>query len=444
MSRVPRYRGPFGPDEARRLLWRAGFGPRRGQAEKLARKGLDGAVRSLTHPRSRRLSGPSPRDEDGRPLAPRDAWGHDHCWWLDRMVRSDAPLVERMTLVWHDWFATSKSVATTELMLRQNALLRKHALGSFEQLVLDVTRDPAMLLWLNGAENSKWEPNENYARELMELFCLGAGRGYTERDVREMARALTGFRYTWSEGRGPHDFRFDREAYDAGAKRFLGKRGRFNWQDAARMSVRHRKSPSFVVEKLWGYFIPTPPPRGTARALERLYVANGRKVRPVLEAILRHPHLYDPDRRMVKPPVVQAAGMLRAVGRGIDTTAWSWLCDQAGQMLFEPPNVSGWDDDRWLDTATFRARWFMASYICNPAQIDSEKQVSGKPAELVARAARFWAGQPLSRPTRSALERYAAGAMRTADQPWKREAYPALTENALRMLVAVSPDFLTS
>jgi uncharacterized protein (DUF1800 family) len=360
------------------------------------------------------------------------------------MVRSEAPLVERMTLVWHDWFATSKSVATTELMLRQNALLRKHALGSFEQLVLDVTRDPAMLLWLNGAENSKWEPNENYARELMELFCLGAGRGYTERDVREMARALTGFRYTWSEGRGPHDFKFDRERYDAGAKRFLGKRGRFNWQDAARMSVRHRKSPSFVVEKLWGYFIPTPPPRGTARALERLYVANRREIRPVLDAILRHPHLYDPDRRMVKPPVVQAAGMLRAVGRGIDTTAWSWLCDQAGQMLFEPPNVSGWDDDRWLDTATFRARWFMASYICNPAQLDNEKKVSGKPSELVKRAAGFWAGQPLSRPTRNALERYAATAMRTADQEWKREAYPVLTENALRMLVAVSPDFLTS
>jgi uncharacterized protein (DUF1800 family) len=199
-----------------------------------------------------------------------------------------------------------------------------------------------------------------------------------------------------------------------------------------------------VVEKLWGYFIPTPPPRGTARALERMYLANGRDVRPLLGAILRHPHLYDPDRRMVKPPVVQAAGMLRAVGRGIDTTAWSWLCDQAGQMLFEPPNVAGWDDDHWLDTATFRARWFMASQICNAARIDADRKVSGKPSELVARAARFWAGQPLSRPTRNALERYAATAMRTADQEWKREAYPALTENALRMLVAVSPDFLTS
>jgi uncharacterized protein (DUF1800 family) len=444
MSRVPRYRGPFGPDEARRLLWRAGFGPRKGQAEKLAKLGLDRAVDSLTHPRSRRLKGPSPRDEDGRPLAPRDAWGHDHCWWLDRMVRTQAPLVERMTLVWHDWFATSKSVATTELMLRQNALLRRHALGSFEQLAIDVTKDPAMLLWLNGVENSKDDVNENYARELMELFSLGAGRGYTERDVREMARALTGFNYTWSEGRGPHAFRFERERHDGGRKRVLGKRGRFDWRDAARLSVRHRKSPEFVVGKLWGYFIPTPPPRGTARALERIYIANGRKVRPLLDAILRHPHLYDRDRRMVKPPVVQAAGMLRAVGRGVDTTSWSWLCHQAGQMLFEPPNVSGWDDTRWLDTATFRARWQMATYICNEEQLPDEAKRSGKPAELVRRASGFWGNPPLSRATRNALERYAEQAMRTADQEWKRESYPRLTENALRMLIAVSPDYLTS
>ena len=444
MSGLPRYRGPFGPDEARRLLWRAGFGPRPGQAEAMAAMGLDRAVDSLTHPRSRRLTGPRPVDDQGRALAPRDAWGHDHCWWLDRMVRTQAPLVERMTLVWHDWFATSKSVATTKLMLRQNALLRRHALGSFERLALDVTRDPAMLLWLNGVENNRWDVNENYARELMELFCLGAGRGYSERDVRQMARALTGFRSEWSEGKGPHRFRYDRELHDRGVKRVFGRRGRYDWRDAVRLSVRHRKSPSFVVAKLWGYFIPTPPPRGTARALERRYLAGGRRVRPLLDAILRHPHLYDGDRRMVKPPVVQAAGMLRAVGRGVDTTAWSWLCSQAGQLLFEPPNVAGWDDTRWLDTATFRARWQMAAEICKQARLGDDARVSGAPAELVGRAARFWADTPRSAATRHALERYAASAMATADQRWKREDYPVLTENALRMLIAVSPDYLTS
>jgi uncharacterized protein (DUF1800 family) len=447
MSRVPTYHGRFGPEQARRLLWRAGFGPRPGEAGRLAKHGLNHAVDSLVHPKSTRLQGPAPRDEDGNPLAPRDAWGHDHCWWLDRMVRTQAPLVERMTLVWHDWFATSKAEAPQSLMLRQNALLRRHALGSFEKLAIAVTQDPAMLLWLNGTSNSKDDVNENYARELQELFCLGAGRGYGERDVREMARALTGFRNEWSEGRGPHSFRYDRALHDPGFKRVYGKRGRYDWRDGVRLAVRNRQHPSFLVNKLWGYFIPTPPPRGTARALERMYVASGRNVRPLLTAILRHPHLYDPDRRMSKPPVVQAAGMLRARGRAIDTTAWSWLCDQAGQMLFEPPNVSGWDDTRWLDTATFRARWHMATEICNHDQLE-EKTLRGKvptdPAKLVTRAAAFWDHTPLSRPTRTALERYARASMATANEPWKRDSYPVLIENALRMLIAVSPDYLTS
>jgi uncharacterized protein (DUF1800 family) len=448
MARVPTYHGRFGPDQARRLLWRGGFGPRPGEAERLARHGLNRAVDSLVHPKSTRLKGPAPRDEDGHPLAPRDAWGHDHCWWLDRMVRTQAPLVERMTLVWHDWFATSKSGGPPQsLMLRQNALLRRHALGSFEQLAIEVTRDPAMLLWLNGTSNSKDDVNENYARELQELFTLGAGRGYGERDVREMARALTGFRNEWSEGRGPHSFRYDRSRHDAGLKRLYGKRGRFDWRDGVRLAVHNRRHPSFLVRKLWGYFIPTPPPRGTARALERMYLASGRNVRPLLGAILRHPHLYDPDRRMSKPPVVQAAGMLRATGRGVDTTAWAWLCAMAGQILFEPPNVSGWDDTRWLDTATFRARWHMAAEICSHVQLE-EDEMRGKvptdPAKLVTRAAAFWDHTPLSRPTRSALERYARTAMATANERWERQSYPVLIENALRMLVAVSPDYLTS
>ncbi len=153
---APVYRGRFGVREAERLLWRAGFGPRRGDARALAELGLDGAVRSLTHPGRERLVGKPPRDDKGRPLAPRDAWGHDHLWWLDRMVRTSRPLVERMTLVWHDWFATSNSgVGSQRLMLDQNGLFRRYALGDFRALVREVTADPAMLLWLSGADNAQ-------------------------------------------------------------------------------------------------------------------------------------------------------------------------------------------------------------------------------------------------------------------------------------------------
>src|SRR5215210_8691679 len=162
---MPVYSGGFGMPEAERLLWRAGFGPRPGDREALAAKGLRGAVLSLTRPGAERLDGPAPT-VDGEPLAPTDAWGHDHLWWLDRMVRSNRQLIERMTLNWHDWFATSRSgVDSPKLMIDQNQLLRRNALGNFGKLLTEITRDPAMLLWLSGSENNRWSPNENYARE---------------------------------------------------------------------------------------------------------------------------------------------------------------------------------------------------------------------------------------------------------------------------------------
>src|SRR5438874_5464358 len=190
LSPVAAYAGKFQAAEAERLLWRAGFGPRKGEAEALAALGLDAAVHALTYPGREHLVGKAPHDEKGRPLAPYDAWGHDHVWWLDRMVRTSRPLVERMALVWHDWFATSNDgVGSQRLMLAQNQLFREHGLGSFQDLLVDVTRDPAMLLWLDGTDNSRDSPNENYGREMMELFTLGAGRGYGEEDVRQNDRA---------------------------------------------------------------------------------------------------------------------------------------------------------------------------------------------------------------------------------------------------------------
>src|SRR5204863_7220958 len=230
--------------------------------------------------------------------------GARHLWWLDRMVRSNRSLVERMTLVWHDWFATSNAgVGSQRLMLQQNGLFRSHGLGSFYRLLLAVTKDPAMLLWLNGTDNEKDAPNENYGRETMELFTLGADRGYTEHDVREQARALTGWRNDWDDDKGPVNFRYDPRRHDPGTKQIFGKRGRFDWEDSCHLAVRHKTHPSYFVQKLWSYFVPTAPPAATQRALEKLYVRSGFQIRPVVEAILKHPALYA-GQRMVKPPVV--------------------------------------------------------------------------------------------------------------------------------------------
>ena len=152
------------------------------------------------------------------------------------MVRTDQPLVERMTLVWHDWFATSNDgVGQQALMLAQNELFRRSAFGSFDQLVHDVTQDPAMIVWLNLDQNRRQSINENYARELMELFTLGADRGaYTEQDVRQLARALTGFDFDWSDELGMHNFRYVASRHDTGTKTIFGQTGAWTWEQGMR------------------------------------------------------------------------------------------------------------------------------------------------------------------------------------------------------------------
>jgi uncharacterized protein (DUF1800 family) len=432
MAGVPVYRGEFGPAQAERLLWRAGFGPRKGEATRAAKRSLQGAVRSLTRPEAEQLTGPEPVDERGTPLAPFDAVGHDHMWWLDRMVRSSNQLVERMTLIWHDWFATARvGGASQRLMLDQNQLFRRNALGSFATLAAEVTTDPAMLLWLNGNKNTRLSPNENYARELMELFTLGVNRGYTEQDIREQARALTGWRNRRAPGVGAYDFRYEPRLHDEGAKTVFGNTGNFGWQDAVRLCLENQNHPSFLIRKLWSYFVPTAPPANTQAALELLY-RDGYAIRPVVEAILMHPAFYNGP-RMVKPPVVYTAGLLRAVGRGVSGANWARLGVGAGQRLFSPPNVAGWDDNRWLDTSTFRGRWFLAGAALNAASSNGAPKSA---AALVDRAARALGVRSLTKPTRTVALRLARDALRTSP--------PEAVEQAVRQLLALSPEVQTS
>jgi hypothetical protein len=441
------YQGGFGVPQATRLLARAGFGPAPGQAEQLVSLGLTGAVQSLTRPSGTAvLSGPPPRDDEGNPLAPADAWGHDHLWWLDRMVRGNQPLVERMALVFHDWFATSNAnVSRTQQMIDQSNLFRSRCFGSFLDLFEAVTIDPAMLQWLNGNENRKWAPNENYAREMMELFSLGADRGaYSEDDIREAARALTGWRNDWSSELGSHNFRFEPKWHDTGNKTVFGRTGNWGWEDACRLCVEHPLHASFFVEKLWSYFIPAPPSPAVRDELIQTYVGSGWQILPVLEAILMSPELYEGP-PMVKPPVVHLAGMLRALGRPVDTEAWVWLCEQAGQQLFWPPNVSGWDDSRWLDTSRLRARWHLVTYVLEEVSVDAWNDpysTTETPEEALSRALASWGSPALRSEHREELLDLARRSESLILANWQKGPYRAMRQNALLQLIGISPDLV--
>jgi uncharacterized protein (DUF1800 family) len=450
-SPIAKYGGPFGIAQAERLLWRAGFGPSPGHAAALASMGMQKAVASLTQPSGApTLTGAEPHDAAGHPLSPADAWGDDHLWFLDRMVRTNQPLIERMTLIWHDWFATSNSAfSQQQLMLDQNELFRRSALGSFEQLVKDVTQNPAMILFLNLDDNTRSNPNENYARELMELFTLGADRAaYSEDDVRELARALTGFRKDWSAELGYHNFRYDATWHDATNKTVFGSTGNFDWQDAAQMVVHHPLHPSFFVTKLWSYFIPVPPSTTDRQKLEATYTSSGYQIRPIVEAILMHPQLYTGP-RLVKPPVVFVAGMLRALQRTIDTEAWVWLCEGAGQQLFYPPNVAGWDDSKWLDTSTLRGRWMAVAQGLSGRHLQGTAldnyDDTETPEQAVTKARAFW-GNPagMTSEALTTLTDFALDCLPAVMVAWQQHEYRGLRQNALRQLLFSSPDLQTS
>jgi uncharacterized protein (DUF1800 family) len=410
--------------------------------------GLDAAIAELVHPVGEpTLAGPAPQDDAGAALAPYDLYGHDHLWWLDRMVRSNQPLVERMALIWHDWFACSRDKVQVDLMLGQNALLRRAALGSFASLLRDVTVDPAMLVFLDGIDNRKGSPNENYAREVMELFTLGADRGaYTEEDIRQAAKALTGWRCDYVTTIGYTNFRYDARRHDTTGKTIFGQTGNYAWQDVSALCLQHPLHPSFFVTKLWSYFVPVAPDQPTQATLQAAYVNSGYEVTPVLELIFRHPAFLDGP-AMVKPPVVANAGLLRGIGRFIETDDWAYLSDETGQTLFYPPNVSGWDDARWMDTSTWRGRWHVTGVALAPTQVPTGAPSTYSNVEdgaaAVAAAIAAVGSPTLTAETTAKLKAFADAALPASMNATQKRTYRAMRQNALRLLVATSADAQT-
>ena len=297
----------------------------------------------------------------------RDQMAKGRRWWLGRMIQTPRPLEEKLTLFWHGHFASNhRTVRDSYLMLQQNELFRKHANGSFADLATAIVRNPAMIRFLNNDSNRKGKPNENLARELMELFTLGEGN-YSEKDIKEGARALTGFTY--------HDnkFQFNRRRHDEGMKVLLGQRGHFNGDDFVRLCLGRPSCSEFISYKLYRQFASDIPGGldDACRSVIRQLAAQIRKqdyqLRPVLNRLFKSEHFYDPTivGNMVKSPVQLVVGSLRVLktpsrDEGMLLDAMSLM----GQRLFDPPSVAGWAGGRtWVNTSTLLVRQNLATLL---------------------------------------------------------------------------------
>ncbi|MEM0924737.1 MAG: DUF1800 domain-containing protein [Planctomycetota bacterium] len=275
--------------------------------------------------------------------------------WVYRLQFTPAQLLEKATLFWHGHFATgADKVMNAPMMWKQNRMLRQHALGDFRAMTQGVAKDPAMLIYLDSASNRKSHPNENFARELMELFCLGEGE-YSETDVLELARCFTG----WEVRRDR--FRKNRYQQDRGEKLILGQSGSFDGEEAIDIVLSQEQMPRFICQKLFRFFFcdePSPPDALLAEPAKTLR-EDGLNISSVLRKMLSS-NLFFSDRvraRKIKSPVELVVGVLR----GLNVTTSSELIAQGlrsiGQGLFYPPNVKGWDGGRaWINSSTLLGR----------------------------------------------------------------------------------------
>ena len=441
------YAGTFGAAQAERLLWRAGFGPKAGDIAAATARGLDATVDLLTSPQGTpAMIGPAPTD-NGNPIAPEDFYAHDHLYLLDRMVRSDQQLVERMALIWHDWIpVTREAVGRLDLCFQFIDLFRTKGLGSFRDLLLDVTQHPAMLVFLNTINSDKLSPNENYAREVMELFSLGADRGaYTETDVRQAAKAMTGFRADYVNMVGWTNFHYDATAHNTSTKTIFGHSGNYDWRDLVDLCLNNPYHRSFFVLKMWSYFVPAPPDAATQASLEKLYVDSGWSIKAVVRAILRHPDFYTGP-ALVRPPAVMSAGVLRSLAKGVDDATLAYYCEGAGQRLLGPPNVAGWNDKAWLDTSTLFFRWRLVYEGLQDRTVprDGTYSLTETPAEALAAALSFWGDPQVRDETRQILLDAATTAVPPSLTGSNARNRRAERQNMLRHLIAASPDLQTS
>jgi hypothetical protein len=350
------YTGHFGARQAAHLLRRAGFGGSAADVARVADLGAVAAVDSLLHPSS--IEPPftdyPPMDVLYASTGGKVRSGTE-LWWLDRMLRTTHPLAEKMTLFWHGHFATSIAKVPAPLMVRQIDLFRTAGLGNFRTLLAAVSVDPAMSVWLDNRSNSKAHPNENYARELMELFALGLG-AYTENDVKEGARALTG----WPYDAKTMTVAFDPRKHDDGVKTFLGRTGDFGLTDVVDIIVQQPVHQRFIARKLLEFFVYSDPEPELTEAVAQTYALAGCDIAKTVGTIVRSNVFFSSRayRALPKSPIEFTIGLLRLIGAPSVPPGLPDALRRLGQEPLAPPSVKGWDGGpTWINTNTLLARF---------------------------------------------------------------------------------------
>ncbi len=378
----------WGPREVEHLWNRAGFGIRPSQVDHWVQAGPHALVAHLMEPRplsGQKLSkafeyqGPriDPVEFAQRTIDERRTYratirkvyarefARLRSTWIRQMVRGEDPLRDRMTLFWHGVFTSSyETVRHPDLIATQHDALRRGALGSYEGLLRAMLRDPAMLVYLNNDQNRKGKPNENLAREVMELFSLGEGSGYTEQDVKEAARALTGA--SVDRDREHADYRFRRSDHDGGKKVILGVEGRHRPDDLADILVGRPECAEFIARSLLEYMEGVPASNERVTVYAQRLRSTGYDVGHMLRGLFLDPAFYRGEviGARIASPVHYLVGMNHRLGAGAPMGFLVEAASALGQDLFRPPNVKGWEEGvAWVSTASFMLRGNIAGAL---------------------------------------------------------------------------------
>jgi uncharacterized protein (DUF1800 family) len=386
-------------DAAAHLMVRAGFGADPSAIRKMRALGPEKAVESLINAPVENYPPPTwatPDDQDELRAQVKEAATPDEKqmarkllrekfanemkdlthWWVTRMVNTRSPLVEKMTLFWHGHFATSgQKVRPAYKMWLQNETFRQNALGNFRTLTKAVSRDPAMMIWLDLVQSKKERPNENFAREVMELFTLGEGH-YSESDVKEAARAFTGYRINQPE----QSFRFAERQFDPGPKTFMGETGPWDGDQIIDIIVSQPQCARFIGAKIWKFFVDDDPEPKLVEALASEFRNTHCELRPFMKTLFLSEEFYLPQacNSQIKGPVQFLVQALRTFPIPLpDPDVIEFAFRQMGQIPFFPPNVKGWDGGKsWINTATLTFRYKLARQLVeglNPQEIGFPK-----------------------------------------------------------------------